>query len=362
MLSSTRVPALDGVRGVAILLVLVVHFGAPLPPSSLQRAVAWAMSFGHIGVDVFFVLSGYLITTGLLERRGQPNYFRSFYIRRVARIWPLYYLVVAVLLAFGAGAGMGRLEPLLWVHLANWAQVVRPGFSLPDALGPLWSLGIEEQFYLIWPFFVAVLPRKALFVACLLGVVGSVGARLFAEAFGVPGVTIWTLTPFRVDGLAAGAALAIALRTRASETLKYLAPFGLIGSIAALILVGRVFGVYAWVPHTVTIGPALATLAAASLLVTVTMWKLPGRIASFGPLRMYGRLSYAIYLVHLPLLQLLAGLGTLGLVVWWPTCLVIAWLSWTFYEAPCLRLGGYLQHASLGINLARLRQQLRFTS
>src|SRR5580698_3864280 len=165
-----HIKALDGIRGLAILAVLIVHFGNFVPQGAMERSIAAGVRFGWCGVDLFFCLSGFLIAGILLQTVEHPQYFRLFYARRVLRIFPAYYSFVGILVAsVAAGHAFGYLphatakgQLWAWLYLSNFR-----GSRLPYS-SALWSLAVEEQFYLFWPLAIAVFRRRALlFCVCV---------------------------------------------------------------------------------------------------------------------------------------------------------------------------------------------------
>ena len=171
-MTRTHFLPLDGLRGLAILLVMLYHFC--LPHRSFHgREPGVLLQFaqgGWMGVDLFFVLSGFLITGILLETRHQPHYFRNFLGRRFLRIWPLYYLSLLVLLVLIPMAlsqaspelqGMRDKQAWFWLYAANWLFASEGGFTQTSG-GYFWSLAVEEQFYLLWPFLVYALSERSL--------------------------------------------------------------------------------------------------------------------------------------------------------------------------------------------------------
>src|SRR5581483_6988074 len=174
---STHMAALDGLRGVAILAVMLFHQSLVVGDSALDRAVAFWTYSGWDGVDLFFVLSGFLITGILFDSRSSPGsrYFRTFYSRRVLRILPLYYGVALFTLVILAhipnykSANLARIsgaEVWYWVYLQNWS-IGAAGLFRNGILDVTWSLAIEEQFYLVWPIAVLLLSRRALMKLCV---------------------------------------------------------------------------------------------------------------------------------------------------------------------------------------------------
>src|SRR4051794_3114804 len=153
------IPELDGIRGIAILMVLVCH------ASSWMASDRWRMFLqnGRVGVDLFFVLSGFLITGILLDTRHDKNRTRNFYVRRGLRIWPLYFVFLAVaLIAFRK---MLPAQPNIWVYvlfIQNFLYLREAG----PFLEPTWSLAVEEQFYMVWPWLAFRLSRATIFKVC----------------------------------------------------------------------------------------------------------------------------------------------------------------------------------------------------
>jgi peptidoglycan/LPS O-acetylase OafA/YrhL len=219
--AKTRMPELDGLRGCAILLVLIWHYFA----NQLSGELGWliivlktSIGFTWSGVDLFFVLSGFLITGLLLDNRTSPNYFKTFYVRRVCRIFPIYYLHLT-LFALLILAGIDEIALFDWLFqnnviplwsYATFTQNVFMGMNGnfgPHWLGITWSLAIEEQFYLILPLVVRFVPRPllpSLFLSlCIL-------APILRHA--VPGFVAFVLTPWRADCLLFGALLACGFR------------------------------------------------------------------------------------------------------------------------------------------------------
>src|SRR5258706_538487 len=202
-----HIPALDGLRGVAILLVLVLHFapyapGLQAPTVLLDRLYLRVSGIGWTGVDLFFVLSGYLITGILYDTRGSKHYFRQFYARRFLRIFPLYYVALALFLiilpwphSFDSVIRELRGDAVwYWTYLYNM-RVAATGFLPSSALGHFWSLAVEEQFYLIWPIVVLWLGRKHLIVTCAVAVVAALACRLSMSSttpcFGSSPSSVW---------------------------------------------------------------------------------------------------------------------------------------------------------------------------
>ena len=296
--ATEHVPALDGVRGIAALMVLFFHlFYWSMRHEAwtgVARLVSQATAPGFLGVDLFFVLSGFLITRILLRSRGRTDYYRSFYARRLLRIAPLYYAVLAVV--WLAYAGSGSFVSFSAVFLSNVALLF--GIGMPLAV--LWSLSIEEHFYVVWPLVVrCVGPRGLIGIA-----VAIVLAEPLVRAWGLGrDLNVYYQTWFRLDGIAAGALLALV-----SEHYR-LSARGL-----------RRYALAALVAGTAT---ALAASAIpASMRDAVTLYTVPqlffvafvaaavasrdggfARVLSGAWLVHCGRLSYCLYLVHMLVLD-----------------------------------------------------------
>ncbi len=360
-----RDAVLDGVRGMAIGLVLIVHCIELRGGSVVLAAINALARSCWLGVDLFFVLSGFLITRILIESRAHPGYFRNFYARRALRIFPAYYLYLAI--AFLLLPGF--IEPLrhesagqwLWPSLFYVQNIVMAidGEATPwRGLNHLWSLAVEEQFYLIWPLLVWATPLRWLKTLCV-GMIGMAWAlKLLCVATDQWHLTAYALTPTRMDALAAGAWVAAHLHGAATgqrlvprwlQALTVLAVLGL----AALFVSGRGLHLHGSL-RIVLITSAAAIMFATALLVCVGRDLRPRWLLST-PMQVLGRYSYGIYLIHLALIELVqvplqswlvpqlghnaaAGLSALVVV---PVIVAVAALMYHVYEAPFLRLKRY---------------------
>ena len=360
-------PALDGVRGIAILLVLFHHFTIFDPVTSVGAWIAFFAVLGWSGVDVFFVLSGFLITGILIDARGSDRYFTSFYARRVLRIFPLYYLVV--FFSFVVLAQSPWWHQLLvgpegipqwpyWTYLVNFAIAERGDFK-HGVLDVAWSLAIEEQFYLVWPAVVWLLPPRFLGAACGAIVIGVPILRSIALDAGAEPVDAYVLPHLRADALALGALLAWLSRRNLLQDMRPLGPLALMGGAAGAVWCALASGgAWWWEPLTQRLGYSLFALAGAGLVILATtreassLWQ---RLLRAGWLRAFGKYSYAMYLIHLPVSRVIQEfvIGPeqfpmlLGSI--WPAQLGyyvlaaaptfgLAWLSWHVFEGPILRL------------------------
>ena len=216
----------DGIRGFAILLVTAYRFNlGPVDADygRLGRVLFKAFSVGNLGVDLFFVLSGFLITGILFDAKGSRHYFRDFYIRRALRIYPLYYGVlfvalVALPLLLGARYQLfpeARADQAsLWLYVANFLMGFRNEWCL-GSFRHFWSLCVEEHFYLIWPLIIFFCTRRQALAASLLTIALAIVGRVVWLMLGGPKVAVEAFTCFQCDGLALGSFLALVARGRA---------------------------------------------------------------------------------------------------------------------------------------------------
>jgi peptidoglycan/LPS O-acetylase OafA/YrhL len=306
-----HLPGLDGLRGFAILLVMAVHFvGGATPQTSGERLAVKLGSYGVLGVDLFFVLSGFLITGLLLDAKGRPHYFRNFYARRTLRIFPLYYAVLAMLFLV-----LPRLAPLppgladarqhqawLWSYTANFFIAAKASWAL-TYVSHFWSLAIEEHFYLVWPLVVFAFRRETLERICLGVLAVALAERIALSLGGVSELSISVLTPCRVDTLCVGALLATVARREGS-------PAPLIRSVGptALAIGAAIIGVSAWCAATQLWLPVLHQIrgtlyalffgALTLLAVQPAERSRTARVFQNPVLRMFGKYSYGIYVYH----------------------------------------------------------------
>ncbi|MGQ0735705.1 MAG: acyltransferase family protein [Acidobacteriota bacterium] len=360
-------PALDGLRGIAILLVLFHHYSI-LTPETMAGGILKHLSIvGWSGVDLFFVLSGFLITGILIDARGSDRYFASFYMRRTLRIFPLYYLVVFLTLVVlplfprwydllaGAGAPRGQLP--YWLYLVNFAVAGRDAFA-HGVLDIAWSLAIEEQFYLVWAAVVWLWPSRLLGLLCAALMVAAPAARWWALAAGASSVDVYVLTFYRADALATGALCAWLLRRGFLAGAGHWALTLASATLAGVVMVAWTDGDgWWWGPTMQRLGYSLLALTSAGMLTAAVA--LPAthwwpRAMSAAWLRAFGKYSYALYLIHLPVMRVVRGLvlgpddfarfgaSWAGQIVFYVAAtlpaLALAWLSWRYFEAPILKL------------------------
>jgi peptidoglycan/LPS O-acetylase OafA/YrhL len=308
--SGERLPALDGIRGVAIIWVVLHNTTDLLPPTlhGAWHALAFLVHPGWIGVQLFFALSGFLITGGLLETQGATNYFRAFYARRALRILPLYYTVLILLLVVAPALNLDRaqLHANLKEQLSLWLFVVNWTHAQPDGFAHFWSLAIEEQFYLLWPLIVHRLAARRLFEVCIYIAVIALVTRGIMVMGGANSWTVYTATTSRLDALALGGAGACLLRIPAARSLLASRFSAANLSTLALFVLGSAL-THGYNPDTIqcqVIGYSLLALCCAALVTTTAAGSeragqtLLERVLCWSPLRYWGKFSYAIYIFH----------------------------------------------------------------
>ncbi len=370
-----RIPALDGIRGLALIQVLLIHFAIlnEVPDSTvLDKFVAQVFDAGWIAMDSFFVLSGFLITGILYDAKtaGVRNYFRNFYARRSLRIFPAHYaylLALLVLLPLIMPAEKNAIHAIRqdWWWFAGYIGNVRIALDhgrRSDVFftSHLWSLSVEEQFYVIWPAFVLLLSRGRLMAVCFALTVIALAIRVGMVLAGVNPWVTYTLTFGRMDALAIGALIALVVRHPADLVrLKRWVPWLAISSALVITIPALISGeLYLWgdweiaVDHTaLSILYGLLIFAAVSGPRGMLLDKL------LGPrfLLRLGRYSYSMYLIHLSIAFFLFrhwSIGTHvptvfgshlpGVLVFAAVAFVpvyaIGWLSWNFLEGPALSL------------------------
>ena len=350
-----RIPELDGVRGLAIAFVLIYHYvrlnipGNALYYSFLPTHLMWS------GVDLFFVLSGLLIGGILLDHRESRGYYSVFYARRIHRIFPLYYLMLALLVA---GVWAYPHSPLFLRSMPLWvfplyAQNLLGDFTRAGVwMGVTWSLAVEEQFYLLFPFMVRLLSRKALLAFMGMCILGAPLLRTILVIRGWGFEQVYPLLPCRADTLALGVVAAMIIRSkgakawiRSNSRLLY---FCLLALFAALPTMVK-WTTYKYVG---TVGYSILGVMYFLLIVLLLVTPIPLMTKFFCArwLGWLGAVSYCVYLIHEPVrigLFLLFGLGNDPSITGLRTLLVtiaalavtlaIAQASWLFLETPLIK-------------------------
>jgi peptidoglycan/LPS O-acetylase OafA/YrhL len=368
------IPELQGLRGIAILLVLFYHCHPRLEHTRLIRASLW----GWVGVNLFFVLSGFLITSILLETRGKPHYFRNFYGRRALRIWPVYVLVLAVCAlqpGWFLNQGLTAFKHAgAWVACALLVQNLLH-LTLPSAIGPTWSLAIEEQYYFVWAPAVRVLGRPWVLAGVLIVVLtASPILRLSHFSWLTP-----THTLIHLDGIALGSLIAVGLYSLAWSRRVWMAT-GLTGFVTGLLATAFLAEGTAFLDSALALCFGGAVLAAIASTTGVPGdrssspgWSttgVPGDRSSSrgwstgarnplsaalrrGPLAFYGRISYGLYMTHIMVFIYLGlfdlrmdAYGTAGdlavVAVRFAATTLIATALWYGFESQILKLKRFL--------------------
>ena len=358
-----HIPELDGLRAVGMAIVLLNHTW-----SQDMSILIWHLKLkAWIAMDSFFVLSGFLIAGILLDTRSNPDYYRSYYIRRSLRIFPLYYCVISFLTlvaVFWHGGTPYRLLVAEWgspawffVYLGNFRAATAGCWPTVPGFIPLWSLQIEEQFYLVFPFIVRHLRLETLWRALWVMVFLSLVARV--------GLFLWNphnpylqlvLLPCHMEGLALGVLIAIRFRRGPWQVAK-----GRLTALTVVLLAATVIG-SAWsnaskspeewaTPFNRTVGYSLSSVACACLLLWLihfrgSKWT---RLLRIRPVQFLGKISYGIYLFHMPVWT--AGYAVCHALGWsllyesFPGVAAVTALSilcasasWYLLERPLLRL------------------------
>ena len=332
-------PELQGLRGIAVLAVVVYHCHPLLVGTPLYGASLW----GWAGVNLFFVLSGFLITMILLEARGRLHYFRNFYARRALRIWPVYLLLLLMCYSVPAWfLGDTLAHQTHWRTLAGYALFLQNlrHTPLPGTLGPTWSLAIEEQYYLLWAPLVWLLGARRSVLAAVLG-----GLLLLSPLLRVahPHWLTSTHTLIHLDGIALGSLLAVALLTLRLQRQTWLG----VGCAAAIA---------GWLATaTIAAGTAFLDSALALLFAGLVLVAIAGGGARLlaplrrGPLAFYGTISYGLYMTHILVFVYfgsfsarLTQMGTAGnlriVLLRLVACTLAATALWYGFESQILKL------------------------
>jgi peptidoglycan/LPS O-acetylase OafA/YrhL len=334
MTGRSRIPELDAVRGLAAVGVVLFH------------AFPTVFSFGWSCVDLFFVLSGYLITTILLTQNWESGFLKKFYLRRICRIWPVYFLTLFALLVLNGLSTKGHPIDALPSHLL-FLQNTSKYFGVPPApfirsFGPSWSVAIEEQYYLVWPLLILALGRKSVPLLAISLLLSCAAARSM-----FPGTINVLFT--RGDGLAFGCFLAWLLwfgtrypaRIRPDRWVKFA---GVFGGLFALVYVCTFWGEPEpkWQQFSFT-GFSLLFFG---LIGACVLYSGHWSLAAFrNPiLRWFGTISYALYMFHQPIFNFSPAIfEKLGIEspwvvvpVTWSLILLLPTLSWQLVESPIL--------------------------
>lgn len=371
-----RVREFDGLRGIAVLLVIAFHLfkrAVYFTEHPILIAITNITSVGWVGVDIFFTLSGFLITAILLKAKNGEHYFKNFYIRRVLRIFPLYYVAIGVVLLFAPKVepeftqNLGKMLPLMLLYQQNWAPLIK-GLYITQYLGITWSLAIEEQFYLIWPFIVYKLTREQLIKV-------SIGYIIFSIIVRILGTALWTdldqvslffyhSTFARFEEIIFGGLLAIFMTYDGAQQMVYrfsmsvfILFFSIFVALCLLSLPGLPNPGYSSIPLMLGgyTSIALFSVGLIGIFITHPPQSLLRRVFQNPILTFFGKYSYSMYLFHMTVVLILLDVyWHTGMRGWKPYVLyivssylvttLVAWLTWNLLEKHVLRLKRFFEY------------------
>lgn len=338
-----HIPQLDVLRGIAVLTVMGYH-GLYLIPHLHLNLV---LGTGYLGVDLFFVLSGFLITGILVRTKDSPNYFRNFYARRALRIWPVYYALllftfIALPLIHPQSAADIFAKSHPWESYPLFLQNFAVNGNSFGTLTATWSLAIEEQFYLVWPLIIFLAPPRLLKPIAIGALLLSVATRWSVQYGLIPSIIIYTNTLTRLDGLALGALLALWIPQARKTTVRLVATIGLLLTTPIALALGYLH------PGHWSFFAVVSACFACLLLLAIQI----DALSKLRFLRYTGKISYCLYLIHVPVFML-AETSAVHMLVPFRSgatgdavlflasilvCYGIAAVSWTFFESKFLRL------------------------
>jgi peptidoglycan/LPS O-acetylase OafA/YrhL len=359
-----HIPALDGVRGLAFLMVFLVHT-VTLPAGREYSFADNLLGLGRFGVDLFFCLSGFLITGILYSTKVDRDYFKNFYIRRCLRIAPLYYLYLTAFsllvihfhpVNFGSYSQSDAAQAVKWAwfYALNLLVAFRGGWVI-SPLNHFWSLAVEEHFYLVWPFLVYWANRRNLVKVVGLICVAALFVRAILAYNAVSFEVIISFTPCRIDSFAIGGAGSLILgSSRWRGHLTRFAPFAL-GPTLVVFLSTYFISTAMWT----TIGLTALSVFFTCLIVCAATYDRSAWLSIFRsrPLRFLGKYSYSLYVFHVPIQLYLShkfpldrtvdAFHSLFLAVAFRMTIVavlsilVALLTWNIIEKPILGLRRY---------------------
>lgn len=351
--AGTHIPALDGIRGFAIIAVLLFHC---FPYLSIFK-------LGWTGVDLFFVLSGFLITGILVDTVNRKTYYKNFILKRILRIFPLYYLSLLVFVFFIPRWGSNIATHLdleysvvhqawYWLYASNWLLTFKTGWVHGAGINHFWSLAIEEQFYLVWPVFILLFRKKRKLTLCLFTIGLALATRVILYCYNFPHYGLYMLTITRADALALGGCVAILVRSHAGIAfLNKYTPY--IFGCLLVILVGGMIASHSTNPYSgffSTVGyTILDMLFASSIILVLSNFLFFKRLFSSDILKFFGKYSYSMYIFHHPIIVYFLSISdqffpgskwnlplisiiSIGLTI------IISLLTWYLFEEKVLRL------------------------
>jgi peptidoglycan/LPS O-acetylase OafA/YrhL len=372
LLTRHRFSALDGIRGLAIIAVLLRHAAYVVPAHGpVTRFIDPFLQSGAWGVDLFFVLSGFLITGILIDTKAAVNRMRSFYGRRILRIFPVYFLAIGLVFWGEAHSALIHLLANLQnladhaayiFYFQNFIPLWHHGNYPESIIGPFWSLAVEEQFYLIWPVLIWHLAPKTVLKVCGAGLMGALVLRLILVPHFGSGIWVFASTFTRADGLFVGSALAavIAVRRQIPKSLLVALAAGGTAILAMIALIGPARELWLTGPKMAMVGITGVALLGGALVGFCVQFQTGAlaRLFDVGWLRSFGKYSYGMYVWHFPIYCLAQAFLQRKLQVQFPLQLVyafpyigfllalsygVAWCSFNGYEQWFLRLKRYFE-------------------
>jgi len=341
--SGFRIREIDGLRGIAILTVVIYHLLVLPLPLFFSRMGMWeGLKLLAYGVDLFFVISGFLVGTILLRIENLSG-IKAFYIRRIVRIWPLYYLLLFLVYSVLPEKSLFAKAPywsFIFFIFNFWESV---GIKIHLALGPLWSVAIEEQFYLLGPILFSILNRKQISYILLVCLLLSPLLRLVLLYN--TDLDLWRFTPARIDGICAGLLLSIFLSSKVNISFvsKHSLVFKSLMFLLLILLVPSkiMLSDYVWT----SFGHSLVVLAFLSVLLVVQIQNSLGlriRLLNLSFLRYLGLRCYSIYLFHIFFNYIAITISNklyVDLIVELTLTLLFAHFSWRYIESPFINFG-----------------------
>ncbi len=372
-------PELDGIRGIALLAVMLSHGGGRyiLQTTFAAKLFAYALVPGWSGVELFFVLSGFLITGILLKTKSAENYFSSFYARRFLRIFPIYYFVVTVgLLAahynfwWNSMLPPERMRIAYYFYAQNWPIFWNHGaYQTVSVFGHFWSLAVEEQFYFICPLVIWLLPEGWILCLCATGLVIALPLRFYMVQRYAESLGAMVLTTSRMDGLLVGVVLAILLRRRQIPLRWIYVAMGLGAAVLGYIAVFHHRELIDTRFYMPTLGITAFALLSGGFLA-LSQHRIPRlhRVLCAGWLRTVGKYSYGMYIYHVPLYLILEHILKVRFGVVFPLPLrwalpyiafliavtfLAAKISYDYFESKILALKVHFRPRSRAATLGR---------